>query len=325
MSLVVAQVILLASIDGGAAAAKDVHARVDQKVELHVALKIRDKRGCKILTDAPGYRSRCAIEPLPAKTEVKWFKVEPTQAAYDNTSTGRFAFASLGYESRLWREGPTSVVATVDSLVRRASWSAGTMRFAATVRLPTGETFRSRQLPGTYVGGPAPKLDLRKVVLRLSDDYLGYLSELTNLPYIFGSAKRYGAHQAELGIGVDCADLAVYGLRRMGHDTGYRSSRTLAPVSRLISAKINGRRGRRYVRGGGFVRVGPDGVRPGDWIVFPGHVGVFVEDRGDAGFLDSEDLMFHTAWNEPRKESLAASGWGDYVFEIRRARVLAER
>ena len=131
-----------------------------------------------------------------------------------------------------------------------------------------------------------------KVTVRPDDTYLGYMQELAGLPYIFGSAAQgREPHQAERHIGVDCADLMVYGLRRLGHDVGYRSSRTLGPISRRVVSGVAARRGDVYLAGGRPVRVGAGGVAPGDWLIFEGHVGAFVEDRGRPGVLDTRDLV----------------------------------
>ncbi|MEM6773147.1 MAG: hypothetical protein AAF597_21420, partial [Bacteroidota bacterium] len=171
-------------------------------------------------------KHRCRKKPLPAGTIAQWYKVESSEAAYNNVPGGAFSFTELSYVSRLWRQGAAMQRADVSSMDRPHPQPGGTMRYSASLDVPGLGRIVGPQLE-PRAGGPPPTKDLMKVVLREGDDYLGYLSELRNLPYIFGSAHRYGSHQAELGIGVDCADLAIYGLRRMGHELRYRSSRTL--------------------------------------------------------------------------------------------------
>ena len=319
-------VVLLTTVDGGAARAADVVARADQQVRLHVAVREDGPDGCALYTDAPRVRSRCAVRPVPAAWRIEWYKVEAVAAAYDNVPGGRFGFAPIEWAPSAWRQG-ASVDADVAPIARRglpAGWVAGTMRYQVEVRGPVGEALWSPGLDAPQPGGPARRQDIRKVTLRRDDTYLGYMSELAGLPYVFGSAAQgQEPHQAERRVGVDCADLMIYGLRRMGHAVGYRSSRTLGPVSRAIGARVTARRGGAYLAEGAPIPVGPEGVQPGDWLVFKGHVGAFVEDRGQRGILDEEDLLMHIAWKELAVESLTRSGYGATPFEIRRPNALA--
>jgi len=151
------------------------------------------------------------------------------------------------------------------------------------------------------------------------------MAELAGLPYIFGSTELgREPHQAERGIGVDCADLMIYGLRRRGFDLEYRSSRTLGPISRRIAGSAAVReRGLYLDTSGRPIAVGPRGVKPGDWIVFSGHVGAFYADRGAIGALDEEDLLLHIAWKELAIEPMIETGYGELPFEVRRAHALA--
>jgi hypothetical protein len=72
------------------------------------------------------------------------------------------------------------------------------------------------------------------------------------------------------------------------------------------------------------VPVGAQGIQPGDWIIFEGHVGAFMADRGRLGLLDEDDLVIHIAWKEVAIESLADSGYGAQGFQVRRPNVLAQ-
>lgn len=314
--------LVLTAVDGGPAAAQDVVARSSAHVELFAAVTEVHEGGCRMFTDAPRVKTRCMTSPLPPDAEVTWYKVESARAAYDNVPGGRFRFAPIDYVASRWRSGPRAP-ADVTPVSRAGVRGAGTMRYRVEVGWPDGRRMRSPGLV-TRPGGPRRDEDIRKVTLRLDDSYVGYMSELAGLPYVFGSAARGDEpHQAERRVGVDCADLMVYGLRRLGHAVGYRSSRSLGPVSRRVAAPVTARRGGVYEARGRPVPVGPRGVRPGDWLIFDGHVAAFVEDRGVRGRLDPRDLVIHIAWRELAVESLEESGYGARPFEIRRPNALA--
>jgi hypothetical protein len=319
-------VVLLTVVEGGAASPADVVARADRQVELHVAVRADAPGGCVLYTDAPRPRTRCRVRPWPEGWSATWYKVEAAQAAYDNVPGGRFAFAPIEWARSRWRDGPAAP-ADVQPILRRglpADWLGGTMRYQVAVAIPGEGVLWSPGLDAVRAGGPGVREDIRKVTLRPDDSYLGYMAELAGLPYVFGSAAQgREAHQAERRVGVDCADLMIYGLRRMGFDEAYRSSRTLAPVSRGVVPEVSARRGGVYLAGGAPVPVGPGGVRPGDWLVFEGHVGAFVADRGQPGVLDEQDLIMHIAWKELAVEPLVRSGYGAVPFEIRRPKALA--
>ncbi len=316
--------VILSSVDGAPAQAQDVLAQTEQAVQLHAAVQKGRGRGCRLYTSAKRVKTRCKVLPMPAEATVHWYKVEAAQKAYDNVPGGKFGFASIDWVQSAWRKGDFEVPADVRAVRRRGVKDAGTMRYRIEVAWPDGRLIRSAEL-APMPGGPTSKQDLRKVTLRPDDTYLGYMTELAGLPYIFGSAAQGRLpHQAERRVGVDCADLMIYGLRRMGHKLRYRSSRTLGPISRSLGARIDGRRGGLYLRGGERVPVGPAGIIPGDWIIFEGHVGAFMADRGHMGWLDEADLVIHIAWKEVAIESLADSGYGTQGFELRRPNVLAQ-
>lgn len=323
------RVLVLTSLDDGTARASDVRARVGDAVMLHAAIEVRSRgQGCVVYTTAPRVESACVRRDPPVGLDVAWSKIEAGEGAYDNVPGGTFRLAAIDWVASPWQRG-WSVRADVAPIARASlarGWDprvsrAGTMRFVAEVTLSDGTVLASPRPRDALLGGPSTAQDARKISLRLDDGYLGMLSELGGLPYIFGStATGREPHQAERGIGVDCADLVIYGLRRLGHDVDYRSSRTLGPISRSIVRGPVRRVAHAYVDPAGRpVVVGRDGLVPGDWVIFSGHVGAFFEDRGELGALDDEDLVIHTVWREVAVEPLHATGYADSPFEVRRS------
>jgi hypothetical protein len=322
----IVRVLILTSVDGGPASEHDVRARIDQNVVLHAAIELAEPRGrCAWITGAAAARGRCVVLAPPEGAKVTWSKVEADRAAYDNVPGGEFRVAPIGWLESSWAEGTWSIAADVRPIARKGiAAGAGTMRYRVAIALADGRSISSPGL-SSLAGGPGHAADLRKVSLRIDDSYLGVMTELSGLPYIFGSTELgREPHQAERAIGVDCADLMIYGLRLRGFDLEYRSSRTLGPISRAIAKSRAVREKQQYLdEAGKLIAVGPRGVKPGDWIIFAGHVGAFYADRGAPGVLDEEDLLLHIAWKELAIEPMIETGYGEQPFEVRRARVLS--
>ncbi|MEQ9498513.1 MAG: hypothetical protein RIT81_16680 [Deltaproteobacteria bacterium] len=320
----VAEILVLASVNGGPAEAKDVFAKASQEVTLHAAVVARRGRRCTLYTNAPKPKTRCRVAPLPEDVRTRWSKIEPTKPWYNNVPAGGFKVAPIAYASRTIAETTPSIRADYAPLQRRGIGVGGTMRYAVRVTLADGSEHTSAAPDGAYDGGVPAAKDARRVTWRRSDDYLGYLTELGNVPYVFGSANiGRERHQAERGVGVDCADLMVYGLRRLGHDVPYVSSRTMGPHSRAVVGPVEARRGKVYVDADGEpIAVGEGGLRPGDWIIFDGHVGAFYADAGTKGVFDADDWMIHTAWAEVAIQRMDDTHYGRQPFSVRRAKAL---
>jgi cell wall-associated NlpC family hydrolase len=165
--------------------------------------------------------------------------------------------------------------------------------------------------------------DVARVTVRRDDSYLGRLTELFNTPYIWGSAgEPASVHQAERRIGSDCADFVTYGVRRLGHAVPYTSTWALPEHTREV-AESDGPDERgvyRDARGEALI-FGEGGAKPGDLLLFRGHVGALARDEAPLGVLSTSDLMLHTCWAEPVEESLAASGYGARPLRVMRWRV----
>lgn len=321
----VAQILVLGSVNGGPALDADVFAKTADQVTLHVAIVARPRGArCTMYTSAPKPKTRCRVAPFPEDVRVGWVKIEPTKPWYDNVQPEGFVVAPIEYASREIEARTPSILVDVVPIQRAGIGVGGTMRFSASVTLADGTVHHARTPDGAHPGGVERALDARRVVLRRSNDYLGYLTELGNVPYVFASANiGREPHQAERGVGVDCADLMVYGLRRLGHDVPYVSSRTMGPHSHSIVKKVEARRGKLYLDADdATIPVGEGGVQPGDWIIFDGHVAALYEDAGRPGVLDGDDRIIHTAWAEVAIQRLDETAYGRQPFEVRRAKAL---
>lgn len=259
-----------ASIDGGKPKPGWVYAKVGQTVVLHA-----------VPASAP---------------ELRWFRIEPSIGAIDNT-TPSFHFEPVTYvETELTEcRGKSSCAADVKPTKLEpvsALPGAGTMAF----RLAS----KSGSTPGlesTKYGGLTK--DVFRVTFRRDDSLIGFASELLNTPYIFGSAGPDGRNQSDLLIGSDCADLIIYARRRQGHRAAYTSSYEIDKQAPLVKA-------------------GPP--RAGDLIHFPSvrHVAILFEDRAPVGEIDENDLILHTCWAPPTVQRLGDTYCGAPPWRVLR-------
>jgi hypothetical protein len=244
-------------------------------------------------------------------THFTWLKLEPREESVDNTEPS-FHFAQVQYDAVETCDGGALCQADVAYRGPDAAPGAGTMAFQVKATLEDGHELAT---PATFkYGGPTP--DVHRVTFRLRDGYLGYLTELINAPYIFGSAGPDGRNQTDLLIGSDCADLAVYGRRRLGLKTEYTSTFNIdkqAPEqARAVTLDEGGR--------GLDAHGKPIVPQPGDVLHFPGtrHVAVFWEDRPPLGVLDANDLMIHTCWKPPAIEPIGATDCASLPWRVLR-------
>jgi hypothetical protein len=303
MVLAKTQLRLLSSVEGKGPTAEWKYARVGQAVTLHAELKPKAPEGAKL----------------------SWFKLEPTIGSVDNTQP-QFHFEPITYQAteiegcRDQLTCPADVSPTVLRKVA-ASPGAGTMAFQLKVTLPDGTQLATPGLESVKYGGLTPAV--HRVAFRANDSYLGYISELFNTPYIFGSAGPDGRNQSDLLIGSDCADLAVYGKRRMGKKVEYVSSYSIdQQAPEVTRAATQDERGLGLDPKGKPVRYGAakGEIAVGDVIHFPSsrHVAVLYEDRAPIGVLDSGDLMVHTCWAPPTIEPIGQSACASLPIRLLR-------
>jgi hypothetical protein len=261
------------SVDGAPARPGWVYATVGQKVVMHAAL-----RGA-------------------TATHWTWLRLDPVEASVDNTTP------SYHLEPIHYREVELSACADKPDCDALAA-APGTVAIVVRATLEGGGVLATPGMESTK--------GVYRVTFRTGDGYLGYLSELFNTPYIFGSGKD----QVDNLVGADCADLAVYGRRRMGLKTQYTNTYNIdqqAPErAKAITLDEHG------------IALDSSGKRiaakAGDVLHFPGsrHVGVLWEDRDPVGVLDANDLMIHTCWAPPKIEPIGATDCASLPWRVLR-------
>ncbi len=251
-----------------------------------------------------------------AKPEnIRWFQLEPTVESVDNTQP-KFHFEPIPYaEVEVKRcAGRTECAAEIEPTRLNAVPAlkgAGTLAWQARATVG-GVELATPGVESVKYGGLTASV--MRVTFRADDSYLGYVSELLYTPYIFGSAGPDGRNQSDLLIGSDCADLAVYGRRRLGKKNTYTSSyeidRQAPEIARLADegSKVE------------FATAKKNSARPGDLLHFPGsrHVAILFQDREPLGSLGPEDLMLHTCWAPPKVEPIGQSSCASYPWRVLR-------
>jgi hypothetical protein len=312
---------IVASIDGGSASDAPAYARADQTVTLHTVIRVGDR----YYSDAPSPRiagKRIAAQPLAdgPRIELAWSRIEPTSTNLSNTASGSFRFEPIEYRATPIEGSANRASITADvrpTLTPDHGHGVGTMRYqlAVTQGDRTLTTPGSEARRGRGSGGLTDAV--MRVTIRRDDTFLGLLTEMYGQPYVWASAGLSDAtHQSERLEGSDCADLMVYGARRMGKHVAYTWTGGLPQVTKLLAAGTRGEDGvYRDDRGNPlpFTQVG-------DLVLFPRHVGALAADKGHVGVLDDQDLMLHTLFDSPKEQPIADSGYAQYRLEVRRFR-----
>lgn len=310
------EVSIHASVDGSRASTKSIlYARGDQAVSLHAVIETTLKGKQTSYGQVPGKKGLAAPDSWPAEcpVNIQWAKVEALPVSYNNAYSA--PPAEIETTETEWQTGWT-VEADVHPTKMHDEYPAvrtgyGTMRYKVTATTVAG-TDASRGQECRRSGAICP--DVFTLSYRPDDSYLGYLHELLNTPYIYGSKRIRGGHQSDLLVGSDCADFAVYGKRRQRSRKKFDYTYT-GGLYKLASKRTKvhlddesfyvDKKGRRLT----FAKDGD--VRPGDLLNLPdGHVGVLFRDDGD-GFLDTGDYLMHTLFREPEIVPIEDARWGN--------------
>lgn len=126
------------------------------------------------------------------------------------------------------------------------------------------------------------------------EGYLGHLTEIFNLPYIYGSALLPGS--ADRRWGADCAHFLIYGWRREGHEVPYGNPEQLLPYLEELDVVEAVR------EGVAWGRRGPIQVEEGTVLHFGKHVAAVFR----AGTLREETPVVHQLEDVPEITTFGA-------------------
>ncbi|MDX2089312.1 MAG: hypothetical protein SFX73_15765 [Kofleriaceae bacterium] len=310
---------IAARVGDGPATDRPSHARADVPVTLFAVIEAEGV----VYSDAPSLvlgGTRITATPLARapRLTLAWQRVEPASANYSNGDPSTFHFHTIEYRTTAIAHSDNQPALRADvrpTLTPDHGNGVGTMRY----RLVARQGDREIASPGPEArrgrGSGGLTDAVTRVSIRADDSYLGYLTEMFGQPYIWGSAgTSTKAHQSERLEGSDCADFIVYGARRMGADLPYMWTGELPRVTKKLGGGTRDATGIYRDAKGQPVAY----TETGDLVLFPRHVGVLVEDRGEIGILDEQDVMMHTLFDSPKRQAIADSGYADTPVEVRR-------
>jgi hypothetical protein len=129
------------------------------------------------------------------------------------------------------------------------------------------------------------------------------LSSEFNLPYIFfgGSLARSGVSGPEVGLGADCANFIICGLRQCGWQIPWSDAKHLIPRLKLLE-KVD--LDQSATNPEQLVRVQSDDLNNGIVIIFDNHVAALWHTERP-GWLGLDDLVVHQLEGRPEIVSLA--------------------
>ncbi len=249
----------------------------------------------------------------PSGEQTDWYFIEPVKNSYDNMIPGGEPMG-MGVDTLLYRvyhlcSGESELCLVLDSCSVLPVPGVFYLMVDPPVELLPDSFFCVEPLHLRY-----PEYVIQ-VVSRSSDDYLGYLFEMINTPFLMTPRLTpSGNQQADCRLGCDCAGLAVYGARRMGLNIPYAGpSGILEYLEPVVPGEFlpdSSSSPVVYRSGGGeIVPVGSGGIVPGDIVHFGAQVSVFLEDRGAPGVLDPDDMLIQSWFDGPHVCTVSESGF----------------
>lgn len=187
-------------------------------------------------------------------TATSWYRVNRAYGSYSNLGSSSF-YDDINY--RFYKISSFNVIE-----INIKTDIAGNYLFAADMAIDSLATFR----PLCFLHH-----NIFQISVREADSYIGYITELLNVPFLLGPKNITSiGHQADLKIGIDCAELAIYGRRRMGHKIPYCGPR------KIIDFLYN-----------------VDSIQSGTIVHFGFQVSIVYKDFGTIGVLDDDDYLIH--------------------------------
>lgn len=222
--------------------------------------------------------------PWEFRGPVSWFFLRPLPMDYDNTKECGFKPSCLDeikYEKTLIQ------VKSADE--------------------PLGLDYPGfRGNPGTFLilsQDNAGKM-LHRIAVRRSDDYIGYLTELIGVPFVYAPVYEEGlGHQTDRGIGADCVATLIYGRRRLGKKIPYVSPTKLYEYTVKVADKNS---------------VNDIAIRAEDILHFGFQTAVISVDNPPIGKLSDNDKIIHSYHKTVEEVDFSGLLYRDMPFELLR-------
>ncbi len=141
----------------------------------------------------------------------------------------------------------------------------------------------------------------------LGDGYVGKLTEIFNLPYVYGSAsiRSGGAAGADARFGADCSNFVIYGRRREGWAIPYLNPKELLPYLQELDSVQALRDGVAY-GAHGPIRMTPDLLKAGLLLHCGRHIVAVYGDPVLRGVLHESTPVVHQLGGVPEITTLGA-------------------
>jgi hypothetical protein len=132
------------------------------------------------------------------------------------------------------------------------------------------------------------------------DGFLGKLTEIFNLPYVYGSAllNFEGQSSADARQGADCSHFIIYGRRREGTNIPYVNPKDLLPYLELLDEFQGFKDGVAFGRNGPIM-ITPELLKKGLLLHFGNHVAAVYSKSGHGNVLTGDTLVVHQLEGPP--------------------------
>jgi len=201
-----------------------------------------------------------------------WIYYKPELKEYDNIQNGKMSLSKITYKPELITNEKTNHIKLTNLKPGTYYVSISEVSINAPI-----ESFLPINLTNE---------NIVQLVVRENDTYIGYMTELLGTPFIL-PPKLLGVygHQTDLRIGTDCAELAIYGMRRMGYNIPYCGP---AGIVKYLEPTND--------------------LKEGTIIHFGFQVSVLYKDNGLIGQLDDQDLVIHAYLDKVSIDKLGDTG-----------------
>lgn len=148
--------------------------------------------------------------------------------------------------------------------------------------------------------------DVVRLTRYRGDGYLGKLTEIFNLPYVYGSALLNfdGQRSADARQGADCSHFIIYGRRREGVNIPYVNPGDLLPYLQPIDEFQGFQKGVAFGRDGPII-LNPALLKKGVLLHFGNHVAAIYSNSGHDEVLTGDTLVVHQLEGPPEITTFA--------------------
>lgn len=252
--------------------------------------------------------------PIDKEQSLNWYALHPVLKEYDNVE-GAIKKNLVTYKEPITYTYTKTNETSIQGILEKKDYGT----YYITIQqepISIGSTFSS-------IGAiHRERENIFQIVYRPDDTYIGYLFELFHTPFIMAPKSVQGKyHQTDERIGSDCAELAIYGMRRLGYSIPYCGPKKIYSYTNVICDRstldhdqmvyVDKRKQKIPVNREG-------GIYPGDILHFGPQVSVFYKDQGVIGYLDCQDILIQSYGVTPTLTTIEHSGFRNFDFKILR-------